>query len=244
MKILAVNGSPRRERSNTGCLLKPMIEAAQAAGAEVEHIYLSDLDVRPCTGCISCWTKTPGQCVQNDDGAAMLERLRGADVFILGFPLYIYSVPARVQAFLERLLPTVEPWLVHDGDTTHHPVRKDAWPREWVILSNCGFPEQSHFDALQVKYAHLGIEPVCMAAGALVSYFMRSPELAPAWDALRGTLEQAGRELALAGHLSDETRAQLNRPLTEWAGMTPEQYDNAANESFRRALDASGHKTE
>jgi multimeric flavodoxin WrbA len=240
MRVLAINGSPRRGGSNTQRLLGPMLEAAAQEGAEVEHLYLRDLDVRPCTGCFSCWTQTPGRCVQEDDMAGLLDKLRAADAFVLGFGLYIFTAPAGVQAFLERLLPTLEPWLVQAGDSTGHPVREGAHRASWTVVCNCGFPEQLHFDALRAKFAHLGVQPVCMAAGEFLGHLTTAPELAEAWAGLKGALEGAGGELARAGALSDEVRARLDRPVIEWAGVTAQQYNEMANQSFGEALGTPG----
>lgn len=239
MKILAVNGSPRRERSNTARLLGPMLEGAREGGADIEQLYLADLDVRPCTGCFSCWTRTPGRCVQEDDGPELLAKMRAADALVLGFPLYIFGPPAGVQAMLERLLPTVEPWLVESDGSTGHPVREGAGVGPWTVLSNCGFPEQGHFDALRLKLAHLGIEPICMAAGEFLPAMEREEELAQPLEALRSALREAGEELAHEGSLSQSTRERLDRPVIEWAGVTADEYRQQGNESFRRALEAA-----
>ena len=195
MRILAVNGSPRKAESHTEILLRPMLDAARAGGAKVEYVYLDDLDVRPCTGCFSCWTRTPGRCILRDGGAAMLERLAAADVFVLGFPLHILGVPARVQAFLERLLPTAQPWLGRNGDAEgRHPLQAGAGTVRWLVLSNCGFADESSFDALRFKFRRLGVEPVCLAAGGFLDTLSGTPMLAEPWEALRGSLGQAGRE--------------------------------------------------
>ncbi|MHC4788410.1 MAG: flavodoxin family protein [Planctomycetota bacterium] len=239
MRILALNGSPRRERSNTQRLLGPMLDAAREEGAEVEHRYLKDLDIRPCTGCFSCWTATPGRCVQDDDMAGVLEEMLKADALVLAFPLYVFGVPAGVAAFLERIVPVVEPWLVREGEVTGHPLRHpDRQPR-WVVLSNCGFPEQSHFDAVMGRFAHVGARPIVMAAGEFLPVMERTPELAEALEALRAALAEAGRELARTGAIPEKLHQRLSRPVIEWAGVSADQYVAAANEGFRRAVDAA-----
>ena len=236
MKVLAVNGSPRRERSNTRRLLDPLLEGAESAGAEVERVYLTDLDVRPCKGCMSCWVATPGRCVQQDDMAALLEKMRSAQAIVIGFPLYIFGVPARVQAMLERLLPTVEPWLVREGGRTTHPTRDAVWKAHWLAIANCGFPEQVHFDAVERKFAYLGVPLLAMSAGEFLRTMEREPALAGPLEALRSALRQAGESLARQGRVPEELLSRLRRPIIEYAGITPDQYAEGGNESFHRAL--------
>ena len=68
MKILAINSSPRGDGiSKTGLLLDALIKGMREAGAEVEMVQLRKKSVKNCIGCYTCWTKTPGTCVHNDD---------------------------------------------------------------------------------------------------------------------------------------------------------------------------------
>ena len=56
MKILAINGSPRKN-SNTATLLKKALEGAAAQGAETELIHLYDLNFKGCISCFACKLK-------------------------------------------------------------------------------------------------------------------------------------------------------------------------------------------
>ena len=70
MHILAFNSSPRdNQTSKTELVLQKFLEGARRAGAETETLYLRNYQIKHCLGCFSCWTKTPGRCVQKDDMA-------------------------------------------------------------------------------------------------------------------------------------------------------------------------------
>ena len=62
MKILVINGSPKGERSDTMHVTRAFIEGM---GETYDVIDSMHVDVKPCLGCYACWTKTPGECVQN-----------------------------------------------------------------------------------------------------------------------------------------------------------------------------------
>jgi len=64
MKVLAINGSPRGEKSSTIHILNPLLEGMRKAGAETEVVHLCKLKIQHCLGCYVCWTKTPGKCVR------------------------------------------------------------------------------------------------------------------------------------------------------------------------------------
>jgi len=96
VKVLAINGSPRGPRGNTDRILQPFLEGAREAGAETETIYLKDKKINYCLGCFTCWTKTPGVCVHQDDMPKLLEKMRQAHVLVYASPLYIFTVTAQM----------------------------------------------------------------------------------------------------------------------------------------------------
>ena len=215
MKILAIQGSPRPKTSNTEVLLQEFLKGAQSQGAETETIYLKDKDIHSCAGCYTCWTKTPGTCVFKDDMPELLEKVRYCDILVYATPLYNYNVTSFLKAFQERLLPLLDPHLIKTGDAYRHPQRYEV-NRKMVLLSNCGFPEISHFDGLRHVFRLIErssqvplIGELLMPAGELLkNEGMR--------EMLRGVLEatyQAGVEVVREGKVSKETEAKIQKPV-------------------------------
>ena len=99
MKILAINGSPRGESGNTEVILKPFLKGCEEAGAEIETIYLKDKDIKHCSGCFTCWTKTPGKCIHKDDMEELLHKISQADIMVYATPLYYYTVTGHYERF-------------------------------------------------------------------------------------------------------------------------------------------------
>ncbi len=89
MRVLVLNGSPRAERSNTLRLTKAFLEGFPS-GTETEIVHLGELNIKPCMGCFSCWTKTAGECVIRDDMQAPYPKIASADIMIESFPLYFF----------------------------------------------------------------------------------------------------------------------------------------------------------
>jgi len=104
MKVIAINGSPRKNW-NTGTLLSKVLEGAASQSAETELVNLYDLQYKGCTSCFSC-KKIDGEraCAMNDDLTPLLEKLRTADAIVFGSPIYFMSVTAAMGAFMERFL--------------------------------------------------------------------------------------------------------------------------------------------
>lgn len=111
MKVLAFNGSPRKNW-NTATLLGKAIEGAASAGAETELVHLYDLNYKGCTSCFSCKTKggaSYGRCAMNDELTPFLKKVEEADAVFLGTPIYFGAASGEMRSFMERLLfPYVE----------------------------------------------------------------------------------------------------------------------------------------
>lgn len=59
-KILAISGSPRREKSRTAQLVHEILAAAGERGAETEYIDLTSIEVKPCLDCKRCYIEGRG----------------------------------------------------------------------------------------------------------------------------------------------------------------------------------------
>ena len=106
MKIIAFNGSPRKEW-NTATLLKKALEGASSQGAKTELIHLYDLNYKGCISCFACKEKkgrSYGRCVVRDDLKPVFKRIETADALIFGSPIYLGSITGEMQSFLERLV--------------------------------------------------------------------------------------------------------------------------------------------
>jgi NAD(P)H-dependent FMN reductase len=98
-RMLGIVGSPRRG-GNTERLVDEVLRGAQEAGALVEKVLLSELDIAPCRACDSC--RRTGGCVQQDDMPAVMEQMMRSGVWVLGTPVYWWGPTAQFKAFLDR----------------------------------------------------------------------------------------------------------------------------------------------
>jgi multimeric flavodoxin WrbA len=98
-KILILKGSPR-ERGNSSALANRAAEGAQAAGAQVESVYLHGLDIRPCDACDLCLEQ--GECVIEDDMRPLYSKLAGADAILLASPVYWFTFSAQLKLCMDR----------------------------------------------------------------------------------------------------------------------------------------------
>jgi len=100
MKIVAVIGSPRGAKGNTGNLLNLVLEGARLSGASTEIIAIKGREMRPCRGCDVCHKK--GVCPQKDSFNEIRGKIMEADGLVLASPNYIFHVSAQLKAFIDR----------------------------------------------------------------------------------------------------------------------------------------------
>ena len=103
MNILSINGSPRKD-GNTSVMLRRVCALLTKAGAAVDEAHLHAMSLSPCSGCMTCVRKKDGKCHgYPDDGNALIERTRAADVILLGSPVYFGSVTGQIKAYMDRI---------------------------------------------------------------------------------------------------------------------------------------------
>lgn len=105
MKIIAVNGSPRK-KWNTHILLEKCLEGAKETGAKTELINLYDIQYKGCISCFACKLKgnVLTKCAIEDDLKDVLQKICECDILVLGSPIYFTSVTGEMKSFMERLL--------------------------------------------------------------------------------------------------------------------------------------------
>jgi multimeric flavodoxin WrbA len=105
MKVIAINGSPRK-KWNTATLLEKALEGAASRGAETELVHLYSLNYKGCISCFACKTiggPNYGRCGVKDSLTPLLEKILHADAMILGSPFYYGTVTGEMRSFMERL---------------------------------------------------------------------------------------------------------------------------------------------
>ncbi len=220
MKVLVINGSPKGEHSNSlqlaRAFLKGMNDNLPRETTEVEQIDVCRLNIQPCRGCFACWKATPGSCVIQDDMAAVIQKLLWADVILLSFPLYYFSVPGSLKNLIDRQLPMALPFMEERSDgvgSGSHPARYDMSGKRWVLISTCGFySAEGNYDSVCRMFDHIrgkdGYETVFCGQGELFSV----KELSARTEGYLRVVEQAGAEYAGDG-ITEKTRQELRKLL-------------------------------
>ncbi len=102
MKVLAINGSPRKG-GNTSRLLKLVCSELEREGIDTELFQLGKKKIRGCIACYKCFENRDRRCaVDNDVLNGCLEKMIEADGILLGSPTYFSDVTAEMKALIDR----------------------------------------------------------------------------------------------------------------------------------------------
>lgn len=102
MKVVAFNGSPRKE-GNTFHAIQIVLNELEKAGIETEIIQVGNKPIRGCLACAKCVEKQDERCSQTgDDVNEWIQKIKYADGIILGSPVHFASLGAAMKAFLDR----------------------------------------------------------------------------------------------------------------------------------------------
>lgn len=100
MKVLMINGSPRKD-GNTSVALKELEKTFLEEGIEVETVQIGMQNVRGCIACGTCMEQ--GKCVFDDVVNELAPKFEAADGLIVASPVYYASANATLIACLDRL---------------------------------------------------------------------------------------------------------------------------------------------
>ena len=96
MKVVVINGSPRRDGLVSQML--GHVAGALPEGCEVEMLFVRDMQVRPCTGCMKC--RSLGRCVLPEDDAHRAACRKKLDVLL--------AQQADLSKAIEELIEDIE----------------------------------------------------------------------------------------------------------------------------------------
>ena len=102
MKVVAFNGSPRKE-GNTFQSLQIVLAELQNEGIETELVQVGGKALHGCTACYGCYKNKDRECViKKDDLNSYVAKMIEADGMIIGSPVYFSNVTSEVKAFMDR----------------------------------------------------------------------------------------------------------------------------------------------
>ncbi|WP_255883064.1 MULTISPECIES: flavodoxin family protein [unclassified Ruminococcus] len=226
MKILVLNGSPKREKSDTLHLTNAFLTGMKDfAEQEVHILHVIDRHIEPCMGCFSC-KRGGGKCIHGDDMRKILEEILSSDLLIFSFPLYCYGMPAPLKNLLDRTMPLSTLAMERVDGRYEHTAQADFSHLRYVMISGCGFPDgENNFRAMCLQFQMMFPNNTTMLTVPEAPMF-NAPEAEPVTKPFLELVRQAGREYAETREISKETMQKLSVPM-----IPEEQYAAICNQT-------------
>ena len=103
MKVVAINGSPRKD-GNCAQMLEVLGKVLEQEGIEFE-VCQPGAKVHPCMACYHCLDNGTLRCVQDDDGVnEIIAKCIEADGIVLASPVYHGGIAGGMKCVLDRLI--------------------------------------------------------------------------------------------------------------------------------------------
>ena len=224
MKILVLNGSPKKEKSDTMCITRAFLDGMrEAEEQEVRIIHVIDKQIRYCSGCFSC-KRNGGTCIYEDDMAEILKAILDSDLLLFSFPLYCYGMPAPLKALLDRTMPLSGMAMRKTGDRYEHVGQADFSHLRYMMICGCGFPNSRHnFEPAIGQFRN------CFPCNHTIitipeSPMFNVPEAAVVTSPRLELVKRAGSQYAETGEINQALLDQIASPM-----IPEEQYTAIVN---------------
>ncbi len=99
----------------------------------IEVVKIEDEKIAYCTGCWSCWVKTPGLCTHMDDTQNILRKAIQADMVVVFTENSVGYMTSHSKKVLEKFVPLIHPYIELVDGECHHVRRYDKYPKLGLI---------------------------------------------------------------------------------------------------------------
>ena len=213
MKILVLNGSPKREASDTLHITRAFLDGMrEEAAQDIDLLHVVDAHIEYCTGCFAC-KRNGGSCVHQDDMRGILEKILASELILFSFPLYCYGMPAPLKALLDRTMPLSSLAMRRAGDRYEHVGQADFSHLRYMMICGCGFPNSRRNFEPAVEQFKLCFPHDRTILTVPESPMFNAPEAAVVTKPRLARVRQAGRQYARTGKIGEALLREITSPM-------------------------------
>jgi multimeric flavodoxin WrbA len=146
MKVVILDG---RCEEGPCPVLDVLLDELQDRGAGVQTFRLRDMKMGSCISCFNCWLKTPGICVEADEGRNIAQAVMHSDTTILLSPVTFGGYSSEIKKAQDRWIPLILPdFGIYHGEV-HHKPRYKRYPR-WIGIGIQNQPDEDEAHIFKV----------------------------------------------------------------------------------------------
>jgi len=156
MDIVVLNGAKNAKESKLTERLDYLLRELSAQHS-MQNFVLEDMDVHSCLGCWSCWCKSPGLCVLQDDAEKIFKAVIHADLVIMASPIIAGFTSALLKMITDRLIVLMHPYIEFIQGESHHQKRYDKYPELGLLLLKEKDTDEEDLEIIEDIYHRLAL---------------------------------------------------------------------------------------
>ncbi len=133
MKITILNGDMNKGNSSFSNYIEKL-NGTFGEEHEISVFHINKMKLKYCTGCWSCWWKTPGECSIKDGADEIFRSVINSDFFIFASPLIAGFTSSELKKITDRLIVLLHPYVEFRNEESHHQKRYSRYPDFGLIL--------------------------------------------------------------------------------------------------------------
>ncbi len=160
MNVVILNGDIRQGESDFTAYLEKLAEEFRL-NHTVQLFQLDKMNLHYCTGCWSCWWKTPGRCAINDDAEEIFKSVINSDFFIFASPLIAGFTSSALKKITDRLIVLLHPYIEIRNGENHHRKRYNNYPDFGLVMEKEADTDNEDLEIVSDIYDRLAINFHC-----------------------------------------------------------------------------------
>lgn len=213
MKILVLNGSPKRDKSDTMHITRAFLDGMRDVAQQgIRTIHVVDKHIEYCAGCFTC-KRNGGSCIYDDDMREILGDMLKSDLVLFNFPLYGYGMPAPLKALTDRTMPLSSLAVKRVGNRYVHVGQADYSHLRFLMICGCGFPNSTYNFEPAVMQFKLMFPSDHTIITVPESPMFNAPEAAIVTEPRLELARQAGCQYAETGAIESALLMEIGSPM-------------------------------
>jgi multimeric flavodoxin WrbA len=115
------------------------------------------MNLKNCTGCWSCWWKTPGECAIKDEGEKIFRSVINSNFFVFASPIIAGFTSSELKKVTDRLIVLLHPYLELINGECHHRKRYDSYPDFGLLLQKEADTDEEDIQIISDIYDRLAL---------------------------------------------------------------------------------------
>jgi multimeric flavodoxin WrbA len=114
-------------------VLDELSEVLRQDGSQLETFPLRAMKLAHCLGCFGCWLKTPGMCVEDDDGRKVARAVIQSEMTVFFTPVTFGGYSPELKRMMDHFIQLISPYFQVECGEVHHPPRYARQPRLMMV---------------------------------------------------------------------------------------------------------------